>query len=168
MSDCAASRRGRGHGRRLANSSATRRGGQKVYDEARKQGADLLELLANKGAALAEGLMDRVQHLVLPVAVLSSVLAAGWSRYLRGSMIETLDQPFVVAANKVDGIRAAMATSETIARYSREHNGTNVLTLGATLVSQEEARVIVTAWLTTPMREPRYIARLAKIRDLEG
>ncbi len=72
-----------------------------------------------------------------------------------------------IAANKVDGIRAAMATSETIARYSREHNGTNVLTLGATLVSQEEARVIVTTWLTTPMREPRYIRRLAKIRDLE-
>jgi ribose 5-phosphate isomerase B len=72
-----------------------------------------------------------------------------------------------IAANKVDGIRAAMATSETIARYSREHNGTNVLTLGATLVSQEEARVIVTTWLATPMREPRYIRRLAKIRDLE-
>ena len=72
-----------------------------------------------------------------------------------------------IAANKVDGIRAAMATSETIARYSREHNGTNVLTLGATLVSQEEARVIVTTWLTTPMREPRYIRRLVKIQDLE-
>jgi len=72
-----------------------------------------------------------------------------------------------IAANKVDGVRAAMATSETIARYSREHNGTNVLTLGATLVSQEEARGIVTTWLTTPMREPRYIRRLAKIRDLE-
>lgn len=35
--------------------------GQKVYDEARKQGAELLELLADKGAALAEELMDRVQ-----------------------------------------------------------------------------------------------------------
>jgi ribose 5-phosphate isomerase B len=72
-----------------------------------------------------------------------------------------------IAANKIDGIRAAMATSETIARYSREHNGANVLTLGATLVSEDEARVIVTTWLTTPMREPRYIRRLAKIRDLE-
>jgi ribose 5-phosphate isomerase B len=72
-----------------------------------------------------------------------------------------------IAANKIAGIRAAMATTETIARYSREHNGANVLTLGATLVSQEEARAIVTTWLTTPMREPRYIRRLAKIRDLE-
>jgi hypothetical protein len=35
--------------------------GQNVYDEARKQGAELLEILANKGAALAEELMDRVQ-----------------------------------------------------------------------------------------------------------
>ena len=40
-----------------------------------------------------------------------------------------------IAANKVNGIRAAMATTETIARYSREHNGANVLTLGATLVT---------------------------------
>jgi ribose 5-phosphate isomerase B len=72
-----------------------------------------------------------------------------------------------IAANKIPGIRAAMATSETIARYSREHNGANVITLGATLVTADEARAILTTWLTTPMREPRYIGRLAKIRDLE-
>ena len=73
-----------------------------------------------------------------------------------------------IAANKVRGIRAVMATTETIARYSREHNGANVLTLGATLVTPEEARAIVVTWLTTSMREPRYIARLAKIRALES
>ena len=72
-----------------------------------------------------------------------------------------------IAANKIRGIRAAMATTETIARYSREHNGANVLTLGATLVSEEDAKAIVGVWLTTPMREPRYIRRLAKIGDLE-
>jgi ribose 5-phosphate isomerase B len=73
-----------------------------------------------------------------------------------------------IAANKVRGVRAVMATSELVARYSREHNGANVLTLGATLVSADEARAIVSTWLTTPMKEPRYIRRLAKIRDLEG
>jgi len=72
-----------------------------------------------------------------------------------------------IAANKVNGIRAVMATTETIARYAREHNGCNVLTLGATLISVDEAKAIVTTWLTTPMKEPRYIARLAKIRALE-
>jgi ribose 5-phosphate isomerase B len=72
-----------------------------------------------------------------------------------------------IAANKIRGIRAAMATTETIARYSREHNGANVLTLGATLVTEDEARAIVAAWLGASMREPRYIRRLAKIHNLE-
>src|SRR5215471_14849616 len=72
-----------------------------------------------------------------------------------------------IAANKIPGVRAVMATTETIARYSREHNGANVLTLGASLVSVDEAKAIVTTWLTTSMREPRYIRRLAKIRDIE-
>lgn len=72
-----------------------------------------------------------------------------------------------IAANKIAGIRAAMATTETIARYSREHNGANVLTLGANLLTFDQARDIVAVWLETAMREPRYIRRLAKIRELE-
>ena len=41
--------------------------------------------------------IDHLQHLVLPAAVLAIVLASGWSRFLRGSMIETLAQPFIAA-----------------------------------------------------------------------
>jgi ribose 5-phosphate isomerase RpiB len=56
-----------------------------------------------------------------------------------------------------------------MARYSREHNGANVLSLGATLVPSTEAALrIVEVWLGTPMREARYIRRLAKIRALEA
>ena len=72
-----------------------------------------------------------------------------------------------IAANKLPGIRAVMALTPTIARYSREHNGANVLTLGASLLTEAEALEIVSTWLATPMREPRYIRRLTKIRDLE-
>lgn len=72
-----------------------------------------------------------------------------------------------IAANKVPGVRAAMATSPLLARYSREHNGANVLTLGATLLSERDALEIVWTWLTTPMREARYIRRLALIRAIE-
>ena len=84
-----------------------------------------------------------------------------------GIVIDSAGLGSAIAANKIRGVRAAMADSTTLARYSREHNGANVLTLGATLVNADEARAIVTTWLTTPMREPRYIRRLAKIRDLE-
>ena len=72
-----------------------------------------------------------------------------------------------IAANKIRGARAAMCVNKTLARYSREHNGANVLALGATLVSSEEAKAIVDTWLGTPMSEARYIRRLAKIRALE-
>lgn len=72
-----------------------------------------------------------------------------------------------IAANKIDGVRAAMCNDKTLARYAREHNGANVLTLGATLISTDEAKAIVDTWLATPMGEARYIRRLAKIRSLE-
>ena len=72
-----------------------------------------------------------------------------------------------IAANKVRGIRAVMCMNETIARYSREHNGANVITLGATLLDTDAALRILDVWLGTPMREARYIRRLAKIRRLE-
>ena len=72
-----------------------------------------------------------------------------------------------IAANKIDGVRAAMCNDKTLARYAREHNGANVLTLGATLVSVDEAKAIVDTWLGTPMGEARYLRRLAKIRALE-
>jgi ribose 5-phosphate isomerase B len=72
-----------------------------------------------------------------------------------------------IAANKVNGVRAAMCLNQTLARYAREHNGANVLALGSTLVTPEQALAIVDTFIDTPMREPRYIRRLAKIRNLE-
>ena len=72
-----------------------------------------------------------------------------------------------IAANKIPGVRAAMCTTETLARYARQHNGANVLALGATLLSPAEAAAILDVFIDTPMREARYIRRLAKIRALE-
>jgi len=46
----------------------------------------------------ADDFMSHLLHLVMPTTVLAFVLAAGWSRYLRGSMIETIHQPFIAAA----------------------------------------------------------------------
>jgi ribose 5-phosphate isomerase B len=72
-----------------------------------------------------------------------------------------------IAANKVNNVRAAMCVNQTLAWYARQHNGANVLALGSTLVTAEEAVTIADAFIDTRMREPRYIRRLAKIRDLE-
>ena len=72
-----------------------------------------------------------------------------------------------IAANKVRGVRAAMCLNQTIARYAREHNGANVAALGSTMISNEEAIAIADIFMTTPTREPRYLRRLMKVRELE-
>jgi peptide/nickel transport system permease protein len=56
--------------------------------------------LPSAGRATPGGgdVVDHLQHLVLPTTVLAIVLASGWSRYLRGAMVETLSLPFIVAA----------------------------------------------------------------------
>ena len=84
-----------------------------------------------------------------------------------GIVIDGAGLGSTIAANKIDGVRAAMCTDQTLARYAREHNGANVLALGATLISNDAARAIVQTFLSTPMREPRYIRRLLKVRNLE-
>ena len=72
-----------------------------------------------------------------------------------------------IAANKVKGVRAAVCHDLTTARYARQHNGANVLSLGATLVTTQQALEIVDVWMSSVMNEPRYIRRLAKIKALE-
>ena len=84
-----------------------------------------------------------------------------------GIVIDGAGLGSTIAANKIDGVRAAMCTDRTLARYSREHNGCNVLALGSTLLTIDDAKAIVRTWIGTPMRESRYIRRLAKIRNLE-
>jgi ribose 5-phosphate isomerase B len=123
--------------------------------------------LRGRGLAVQDLGTDSTEPVDYPdvAAAVATVVARGEAD--GGIVIDGAGIGSAIAANKIRGIRAVMAPSETIARYAREHNGANVLTLGATLITADEAKAIVTTWLTTPMREPRYIRRLAKIRDLE-
>jgi ribose 5-phosphate isomerase B len=84
-----------------------------------------------------------------------------------GIVIDGAGLGSAMAANKVHGIRAAMCNTLTLARYAREHNGANVLALGATLVSTAEAIEIVDTWRSTAMTEARYLRRLLKMRRVE-
>jgi ribose 5-phosphate isomerase B len=84
-----------------------------------------------------------------------------------GIVIDGAGLGSAIAANKIDGVRAAMCSNRTLARYAREHNGANVLTLGSTLVSADEALAIVETFLETGTTESRYLRRLGKIHQLE-
>jgi ribose 5-phosphate isomerase B len=72
-----------------------------------------------------------------------------------------------ITANKVPGIRAANIGSEYEAQMSREHNNLNVLTLGARILNESDAKQIVQVWLDTPFSGGRHSGRLEKIHEIE-
>jgi len=73
-----------------------------------------------------------------------------------------------IAANKVPGVRAALAWNLETARLSREHNDANVVGIGARMHTLDEATGIVTAFLSTPFSQgERHARRIAQIADYE-
>ena len=85
-----------------------------------------------------------------------------------GIMIDGAGIGSCMAANKVPGVRAAMAYDLSSARNSREHNDANVLTLGAGLIGAGLARQIVDVWLETECTEARHLNRVAMFGGQAG
>ena len=70
-----------------------------------------------------------------------------------------------IAANKVNGIRAAVFNggSVEIAKLAKQHNNANILSLGARFISADEAKKAVTLWLETEFEGGRHQRRIDKI-----
>ncbi|HEX2456662.1 MAG TPA: RpiB/LacA/LacB family sugar-phosphate isomerase [Vicinamibacterales bacterium] len=128
----------------------------------------LVQHLRGRGLAVTDIGTDSADPVDYPDIAATVATAVARAEADAGIVIDGAGIGSAIAANKIRGIRAAMCPDETIARYAREHNGANVLTIGSTLVAGPEAAVRITdVWLGTAMREPRYIRRLLKIRRLE-
>jgi len=85
----------------------------------------------------------------------------------RGVVIDGAGIGSSIAANKVPGIRAALCYDKASARNSREHNDSNVLTLGARLLTATQAEDVLRTWLATPFAGGRHQGRLDKIAAIE-
>jgi deoxyribose-phosphate aldolase len=85
----------------------------------------------------------------------------------RGIMVNGAGIGSCVVANKVPGVRAAMCYDMSTASNSREHNDTNVLTLGGGLVGAGLAREIVRVWLETECTAARHLRRVSQIEEVE-
>ena len=72
-----------------------------------------------------------------------------------------------IAANKVKGIRAGLATNAFMAEMTRRHNNANVLALGGRVVSEDEANEIVAAWYNATYEGGRHQRRLDMIKEIE-
>jgi ribose 5-phosphate isomerase B len=95
----------------------------------------------------------------------ADLVAAGTAT--RGVLIDGAGIGSAMAANKVRGIRAALCYDKSSARNSREHNDSNVLTLGARLLTQTQAEEVLRTWIATPFAGGRHQARVQKIMDIE-
>ncbi|MGY0004178.1 ribose-5-phosphate isomerase [Micromonospora sp. I033] len=73
-----------------------------------------------------------------------------------------------IAANKVAGVRAALAWNTDTAQLAREHNDANIIAIGARQHALDEATALVEAFLTTPFSgNPRHARRIAQVADYE-
>ena len=86
----------------------------------------------------------------------------------RGILVCSTGVGMSIAANKIPGIRAALAWNEDEVRLTREHNDANVLTLGARLTPLALAQQIVTTFLETPFEGGRHERRVNKLTQLDG
>jgi ribose 5-phosphate isomerase B len=73
-----------------------------------------------------------------------------------------------IAANKIKGVRCTLCWNEESARLARAHNDSNMLSIGARLVTQDDAINIVRIWLDTPFDGGRHIPRVTKLNALGG
>ncbi|MBU2669460.1 ribose-5-phosphate isomerase [Actinoplanes bogorensis] len=74
-----------------------------------------------------------------------------------------------IAANKIDGVRAALVWRTEIAQLARQHNDANIISIGAREHTLDDATSFVEAFLATPFSgNPRHARRIAQLADYEA
>lgn len=74
-----------------------------------------------------------------------------------------------IAANKVNGIRAALVWSNEIAKLAREHNNANVISIGGRMHSLEVCKELIDTFIATPFSfDERHMRRIGQIADYEN
>lgn len=134
-------------------------------------GYELKEILKKDIAALGYQVLDVGTHskeaVDYPDLAHDVARAVAGGRAWRGIVIDGAGIGSCIVANKVPGVRAGLAYDYASAVNGREHNDTNVLTLGAGLIGVNLAKQIVTAWLSTPFGGGRHARRVNKIIIIE-
>jgi len=71
-----------------------------------------------------------------------------------------------IAANKVRGVRCALATNEYMAEMAKKHNDANILALGGRVLNLQEATKIVDTWLDTKFEGGRHQRRVDMLNEM--
>lgn len=123
--------------------------------------------LAEQGYNIVDCGTSSTSSVDYPDFALAVAQLVAQGRAWRGIVVDGAGIGSCMAANKVPGVLAAMCYDQATAANSREHNGANVLTLGAGLIGPNLARQIVKTWLETPFGGGRHGRRVDKILEIE-
>lgn len=85
----------------------------------------------------------------------------------RGILVCSTGVGMSIAANKINGVRAALAVNPEEVRLTRAHNDANIITIGARDTDAASANELVRVFLETPFDGGRHARRIAKIAELE-
>jgi ribose 5-phosphate isomerase B len=127
----------------------------------------LVELLRARGHEVLDLGTDSAQSVDYPDYALRVTDALTEGRCDTGILICGTGIGMSLSANKVPGIRAAVATDPYMARMARAHNDANILCLGARVIGEGVAEEIVDAWLETAFEGGRHAIRVDKISQIE-
>jgi ribose 5-phosphate isomerase B len=106
---------------------------------------------------------DSEEPVDYPDFVRPAALAVARGECERGIVFGGSGNGEAMAANRVRGVRCAVAWNEESARLARAHNDANMLSLGQRLLSEQEALTIVDVWLSTAFDGGRHQARIEKL-----
>jgi ribose 5-phosphate isomerase B len=102
-----------------------------------------------------------------PDYVYPAALAVARGQCERAIVLGASGNGEAIVANKVPGVRCAIVWNERAARLARAHNDSNVMSIGAHMVSIQQVFEMIDIWLATPFDGGRHLRRVNKISQLE-
>ena len=130
--------------------------------------SELIKFLNSQGYQVIDVGTNSEQSCDYPDFAYAVACAVKNNQAERGIMIDATGIPSSIVANKLKGIRAAVGYNEYAIKSSREHNNSNVLTLGARVFDVEILKSFISLWLQTGFEGGRHQKRLDKITDIEN
>jgi ribose 5-phosphate isomerase B len=125
------------------------------------------QYLKSKGYTVLDMGTDSAESTDYPQYAFKVAEAVRDGRADRGVLVCDSGNGIAIAANKVEGIRAAIAINPKHAEMSRRHNDANVLAMGGRIVAVQLAREILQLWLDTPFEGGRHERRLRQVAEIE-
>ncbi len=120
-------------------------------------------LLAGLGHEVRDFGTFSTQPVDYPLFIRPAAEAVARGECERGIVLGGSGNGEAIVANKVRGIRCALCWNLETARLAREHNDSNVLSLGQRMIPEELALEIVKVWLVTPFADGRHARRIGLI-----